>query len=124
MIYLTLHMGKYLFCVTFKKYRLKLILYVLDLKNLHNETFPEIIYTKFREMYWYLKNLHNETISRHNLYKISRNVLVFEKLKSLLSLFRISRNKKNAISRPPNFASRKMMRRRLSDAVHVKIVLL
>jgi hypothetical protein len=28
---------------------------------------------KFREMYWYLKNLHNETISRNNLYEISRN---------------------------------------------------
>jgi hypothetical protein len=35
--------------------------------------FREIIYTKFREMYWYLKNLHNETILRNNLYEISRN---------------------------------------------------
>jgi hypothetical protein len=26
-----------------------------------------------------LKNLHNETISRNNLYEISRNVLVIEK---------------------------------------------
>jgi hypothetical protein len=49
-------------------------------------------------MYWYLKNLHSETISRNNLYEsttkfrgISRN---FAKLKSLSSLFRISRNKK------------------------------
>jgi hypothetical protein len=42
--------------VTFQKCWLKLILYVLDLKN-----------------------LHNETISRNNLYEISRNVLVFEK---------------------------------------------
>jgi hypothetical protein len=41
--------------------------------------FREIIYTKFREMYWYLKNAHNEIISRNNLYEISRNVLVFEK---------------------------------------------
>jgi hypothetical protein len=24
-------------------------------------------------MYWHLKNLHNETISRNNLYEISRN---------------------------------------------------
>jgi hypothetical protein len=101
---------------TFKKCWLKLILYVLNSKN-----------------------LHNETISRNNLYEISRNVLVFEKftyrnnfkiiytkfckisrnfakesttkfrgilrnfakLKSLSSLFRISRNKKNTISRPP-----------------------
>jgi hypothetical protein len=54
---------------TFKKCLLKLILYVLNSKNLHNET----IYTKFREMYWYLKNLHNETISRNYLYEISRN---------------------------------------------------
>jgi hypothetical protein len=58
---------------TFKKCWLKLILYVLNSKNLHNEIISEIIYTKFREMYWYLKNLHNETISRNNLYKISRN---------------------------------------------------
>jgi hypothetical protein len=42
--------------VTLKKCWLKLILYVLDLKN-----------------------LHNKTISRNNLYKILRNVLVFEK---------------------------------------------
>jgi phosphoenolpyruvate synthase/pyruvate phosphate dikinase len=35
--------------------------------------FREIIYTNFREMYWYLKNLHNETISRNILYEISRN---------------------------------------------------
>jgi hypothetical protein len=50
-------------------------------------------------MYWYLKNLHNETISRNNVTKfrkrkykeVSRN---FAKLKSLSSLFRISRNKK------------------------------
>jgi hypothetical protein len=61
---------------------------------------------KFREMYWYLKNLHNETISRNNLYEISRNFAKesttkfrgisrnFAKLKSLSSLFRVSRNKK------------------------------
>jgi hypothetical protein len=57
-------------------------------------------------MYWYLKNLHKETISRKNLYEISRNDATFReikyneisryfaKLKSLSSLFRISRNKK------------------------------
>jgi hydroxymethylpyrimidine pyrophosphatase-like HAD family hydrolase len=68
--------------------------------------FREIIYTKFREMYWYLKNLHNETISRNNVYEISQNFAKFRerkyneisrnfaKLKSLSSLFRISRNKK------------------------------
>jgi hypothetical protein len=33
------------------------------------EQFREIIYTKFREMYWYLKNLHSETISRNNLFR-------------------------------------------------------
>jgi hypothetical protein len=75
--------------------------------------FREIIYTKFREMYWYLKNLHNETIPRNNLNEISQNFakfreikhneisLNFAKLNSLSLLFRISRNKKNPISRPP-----------------------
>jgi hypothetical protein len=64
------------------------------------------------------ENLHNETISRNNLYEISykfRKIIYtkfreieyneislnFAKLKSLSSLFRISRNKKNPISRPP-----------------------
>jgi hypothetical protein len=50
MIYLTLHRGKRLILCDFKKCWLKLILFVLDLKN-----------------------LHNETISRNNLYEISRN---------------------------------------------------
>jgi hypothetical protein len=63
-------------------------------------------------MYWYLKNFHNETISQNNLNEISkqnkttkfRGILQnLEKLKSLSSLFRISRNKKNPISRPPYF---------------------
>jgi hypothetical protein len=75
--------------------------------------FREIIYTKFREMYWYFKNLHNKTISRNNLYEISRHFAKFReiarkkvqqnfaKLKSLSPLFRISRIKKNAISWPP-----------------------
>jgi hypothetical protein len=41
-------------------------------------------------------HLHNETISRNNLYEISRNKVHwnFANLKSLPSLFRISRNKK------------------------------
>jgi hypothetical protein len=68
---------------------------------------------KFHEMYWYLKNLHYETISQNKLYKISQNFAresttkfrriswYFAKLKSLLSLFHILRNKKNPISRPP-----------------------
>jgi hypothetical protein len=42
--------------------------------------FREIIYTKFREMYRYLKNLHNKTISRNNLYKISRNFVAFREI--------------------------------------------
>jgi hypothetical protein len=55
--------------------------------------FREIIYTKFREI------LHNLAKFREIKYnEISRN---FAKLKSLSSLFRISRNKKNPISRPP-----------------------
>jgi hypothetical protein len=48
----------------------------------------EIIYTKFREMYWYLKNLHNETISRHfakfreiKYNEISRNFAKFREIK-------------------------------------------
>jgi hypothetical protein len=64
-------------------------------------------------MNWYLKILHNETILRNNLYEISRNFCNisrnfakesttkfrgisrnFAKLKSLTSLFRISRDKK------------------------------
>jgi hypothetical protein len=68
--------------------------------------FREIIYMKFRKMYWYFKNVHSETISRNNLYEISQNFVKesttkyrgisqnFAKLKSLSSLFRISRNKK------------------------------
>jgi hypothetical protein len=43
--------------------------------------FREIIYTKFRDMYWYLKNLGNETISRNNLYEISRNFATFREIK-------------------------------------------
>jgi hypothetical protein len=55
-------------------------------------------------MYWYLKKLHNETISLNNLDEISLNFAKFcesiyneisrnfAKLKSLSSLFRISRN--------------------------------
>jgi hypothetical protein len=39
--------------------------------------FREIIFTKFREMYWYLKNLHNKTISPNILYEISRNFVKF-----------------------------------------------
>jgi hypothetical protein len=45
-----------------------------------SKQFREIIYTKFREMYWYLKNLHNETISRNNLYEISRNFAKFREI--------------------------------------------
>jgi hypothetical protein len=98
----TLHGEKDLFCVTIKKFWLKLIPYVLDLKNLHNKTisqknlynfvkcigiwniyitkqFREIIYTKFREI---LQK------------KVQWNFAEFCEIKSLSSLFRISRNKK------------------------------
>jgi hypothetical protein len=59
------------------------------------------------------QNLHNETILQNNLCEISQNFEKFckrkynqisrnfAKLKSLSSLFRISQNKKNPISRPP-----------------------
>jgi hypothetical protein len=48
-------------------------------------------------MYRYLKNIHIETISRTNLYELSQKEVQrnFAKLKSLSSLFRISRNKKS-----------------------------
>jgi hypothetical protein len=91
-----------------------LILYVLNSKNLHNETisrknvyeisrnfakctdiwkiyitkqFREIIYTKFREI---SQNFAKESTTKFR--GISRN---FAKLKLLSSLFRISRNKKS-----------------------------
>jgi hypothetical protein len=46
--------------------------------------FREIIYTKLREMYWYLKNLHNKTISLlilKLLYEISQNFTQFRERK-------------------------------------------
>jgi hypothetical protein len=73
-------------------------------------------------MYWYLKNLHNETISRNNLYEISRNFAKFRerkyneisrnfaKLKSLSSLFRVSRNKKILFRDHPNSHSGRQKR--------------
>jgi hypothetical protein len=87
---------------TFKKCWLKLILYVLNLKNLHNETIS------WNNLYKILRNLAKCTgiwkiyITKQSCEiswkKLQRN---FAKLKSLLSLFCISRNKKNPISRPP-----------------------
>jgi hypothetical protein len=66
------------------------------LKNVHNETISQNNLYKISRSVMDLKNLHNETISRNNLYKISQKKVQrnFAKLKSLLSLFRISRSKK------------------------------
>jgi hypothetical protein len=44
--------------------------------------FREIIYTKFREMYWYLKNLPNETISRKKVH--FRRYFVFREINKIL----------------------------------------
>jgi hypothetical protein len=48
-----------------KKCWLQLILYVLNSKNLHNETISRNNLYEISRKYWYLKNLHNETISRN-----------------------------------------------------------
>jgi hypothetical protein len=91
-IYLTLHRGKRFILWDFLKMLIKIDSLYWIWKIYIMKQFRKIIYTKFHEIFRYFAKFRE---IKYN--EISRN---FAKLKSLSSLFRISRNKKNPISRP------------------------